>query len=112
MSDWIDVASTTEFESGATRLVDADDTMIAVFNIDGEFYAIEDVCTHDESPMLGCGLNPGELLDGEEIICPRHGARFSIKTGEVMAPPAYEPVATFPVRIRDNMVQVRDDRWD
>lgn len=112
MSDWIDVASTTELEPGATKLVDADDTMIAVFNIDGEFYAIEDVCTHDESPLLGCGLNPGELLDGDEIICPRHGARFSIRTGEAMAPPAYEPVATFPVRIRDNMVQVRDDRWD
>ena len=51
-------------------------------------------------------------VDGDQIECPRHGARFCIRTGEVMAPPAYEPVAKFPVRVENGEVQVRDDRWD
>ena len=82
MSDWVDVAAVSEFVPGSARLVDVDDTMIAVFNLDGEYFAIEDVCSHDGSPLLGCGLDPQDLIDGDEIICPRHGARFSIKTGE------------------------------
>ena len=51
------------------------------------------------------------IVDGS-IECPRHGARFDIRTGEVTAPPAYEPVDTFPVQVVDGLVQVRDDRWD
>jgi 3-phenylpropionate/trans-cinnamate dioxygenase ferredoxin subunit len=85
--------------------VDVDGVAVAVFNLGGEFYAIEDVCTHDGGDLAG-----GEV-DGDAIVCPRHGARFSIKTGEVLAPPAYEPIATFPVRVQDGMIQVRDDRW-
>ncbi len=80
--------------------------MVAVFNLDGELHAIEDICTHD-----GGELASG-VVDGDAIVCPRHGARFSIRTGEVLAPPAYEPVAVFPVRIEKGRVQVRDDRWD
>lgn len=112
MSDWIDVAGIDELPPGQGKLVEADDVAIAVFNIDGELYALEDTCTHDESPMLGCGLGPEEILDGDQVICPRHGARFCVKTGEALTPPAYEPVATFPVRIESGRVQVRDDRWD
>ena len=56
-------------------------------------------------------LASGELA-GEEIVCPRHGARFNIKTGEVTAPPAYEDVATFPVRMHEGKIQIKDDRWD
>jgi 3-phenylpropionate/trans-cinnamate dioxygenase ferredoxin subunit len=51
-------------------------------------------------------------VDGDQIECMRHGARFCIRTGAVMAPPAYEPVAKFPVRVEGGVVQVRDDRWD
>ncbi|MGH8312562.1 MAG: nitrite reductase (NAD(P)H) small subunit [Gammaproteobacteria bacterium] len=51
-------------------------------------------------------------MEGKVITCPRHGAQFDILTGEVLAPPAYEPVATFPVRVHEGMVQVKDDRWD
>ncbi len=106
MSDWVDVAPVGEIPPGASRVVEADDVMIAVFNLDGRYYAIEDICTHD-----GGELASG-AVEGEEIVCPRHGARFNIKTGEVTAPPAYEAVAVFPVRIHGGMVQVRDDRWD
>ncbi|MEX2352745.1 MAG: non-heme iron oxygenase ferredoxin subunit [Gammaproteobacteria bacterium] len=112
MSDWIDVASPAEFPEGDTRLVDVNDTMIAVFNIAGEYYAMEDTCTHDGSPLLGCGLEPADLIEGDQIICPRHGARFCIRTGEALTPPAYEPVTTFPVRIENSRVQVRDHRDD
>ena len=87
-------------------MVDVDDVMVAVFNLDGEYYAIEDVCTHDDGELTG------GCIEGDEIICPRHGARFSIKTGEALSAPAYEPVASLPVRVEGNLVQVMDDRWD
>ena len=106
MSDWIDVSPQQEFADGDWRSLDVDGALIAVFNLDGEYFAIEDVCTHDG------GILTGGALEGEEIVCPRHGARFSVRTGKVLAPPAYENVATFPVRIKGGMVQVRDARWD
>lgn len=106
MSDWVDVAKTSELEAGSHRVVDVDDVMIAVFNVEGEFFAIEDVCTHDGGELTG-----GEI-ENDVIVCPRHGAKFSIRSGEVLAPPAYEPVDTFPVRVQDGVVQVRDHRWD
>jgi 3-phenylpropionate/trans-cinnamate dioxygenase ferredoxin subunit len=106
MTDWVDVSAVDDFPPGAQRVVDVDGTEVAVFNLDGKYYAIEDVCTHDGGILTG-----GEVV-GEEIVCPRHGARFSITTGEALAPPAYEPVATFPVRVAAGRVQVRDARWD
>ncbi len=106
MSDWIDVAKADEVGLGDYRVVDIDDVEIAVINCDGRFYAIEDVCTHDGGVLTG-----GEI-EGCQIECPRHGARFSIETGEALTPPAYEPVAVFPVRIENGILQVRDDRWD
>lgn len=106
MAQWIDVAPEAELVPGTIKVVDADDVMIAVFNLDGSFYAIEDVCTHDYGQLTG-----GPVENGE-ITCPRHGARFDIKTGEAMCPPAYEPVNTFQVRVEQGIVQVIDDRWD
>ncbi|MCL7419474.1 MAG: non-heme iron oxygenase ferredoxin subunit [Methylobacter sp.] len=106
MSDWIDVIDQNALADGEHVVVDVDGTDVAVFKIDGRFYAIEDVCTHD-----GAEIASGEL-DGCEIVCPRHGARFCVKTGAVKAPPAYEDIDTFPVRIENGRVQVRDNRWD
>jgi 3-phenylpropionate/trans-cinnamate dioxygenase ferredoxin subunit len=106
MSDWYDVAAAQTFGPGQVRVVDVDGTHIAVFNIEGAYYAIEDVCTHD-----GGELASG-ALEGDQVICPRHGARFCVRTGEAMSAPAWEPTATFPVRVESGMVQVRDGRWD
>jgi 3-phenylpropionate/trans-cinnamate dioxygenase ferredoxin subunit len=106
MSDWIDVARVDEMADGECRLVDADGTRIAVFRIGDDYHAIEDVCTHDGGELAG------GCLDGDVIVCPRHGARFSVRTGEALSAPAYEPTAVFPVRIEQGIVQVRDDRWD
>jgi len=106
MSDWTPVCPVAELPPGSHRIVDLDGVPAAVFNLGGEFYAIEDVCTHDG------GILTGGPVEGECIICPRHGARFSIKTGEALSAPAFEPTATFPVRVVDGEIQVRDDRWD
>jgi 3-phenylpropionate/trans-cinnamate dioxygenase ferredoxin subunit len=106
MGDWTRVALVSEFPPGTRRVVELDDESIIVFNLDGVFHAIEDVCTHDRGELAG-----GELV-GCNIICPRHGASFDIRTGEVTAPPAYEPVAHLPTRINDGWVELRDDRWD
>ena len=106
MSEWTNVATTGDFGPDEYRVVDVDETAIAVFNLDGEYFAIEDVCTHDFGTLTG-----GCVEDGQ-ITCPRHGARFDIRTGEALTPPAYEPVTTFPVRVHEDIVQIRDDRDD
>jgi 3-phenylpropionate/trans-cinnamate dioxygenase ferredoxin subunit len=106
MADWINVAAASEFTAGTWRSVELDDTSVAVFNLNGAYYAIENVCTHDGGTLTG-----GEIIE-DEIICPRHGAHFCIKTGKALSPPAYEDVFVFPVRVVGNTVQVRDARWD
>lgn len=106
MPDWIDVAPQGELPPGEWVTVDVEGTEVAVFNVDGRYFAIENVCTHDGGELTG-----GDV-EGDVIVCPRHGARFSITTGEALSPPAYEDVPTFPVRIRDGVVQVRDARFD
>lgn len=106
MTDWIDVIAENALANGENIIVDVDGTDVAVFKLDGQFYAIEDVCTHD-----GAEIASGQL-EGDEIICPRHGARFCLKTGAVKAAPAYEAISCFPIRIENGRVQVRDNRWD
>ena len=106
MSEWIDVCPAEALAPGDFEVVDVGDTPIAVFNIDGEYLAIEDVCTHDGAELAG---GP---VEGDEIICPRHGARFCIRTGAALTPPAYDDVATFPVRIEAGRIEVRDQRDD
>ena len=105
MSDWVCVCAQSELLPGEHKLVWDGDVPIAVFNIDGGLYAIEDVCTHD-----GGDLVTGDM-HGFEIECPRHGARFDVRTGAVLCPPAYEPIEKFPVKIEDGVVFTRDDRW-
>jgi 3-phenylpropionate/trans-cinnamate dioxygenase ferredoxin subunit len=106
MSDWVRVCTTRDLLPGEFRIAFDGDVAIAVFNIEGAFYAIEDVCTHDGGELAG-----GEI-DGFEIECPRHGARFDLRTGAALCPPAYEPTAKFPVKVEDGVVYTRDDRWD
>jgi 3-phenylpropionate/trans-cinnamate dioxygenase ferredoxin subunit len=105
MAEWVAVARAEDFPPGAVRTLEIEGTQIAVFNVDGRFHAIEDLCSHEAET-----LSDGEVT-GDEVICPRHGARFSLLTGEALSPPAYEPVVTFPVRITEGMVMVKDDRW-
>lgn len=106
MAEWVNVAKAEEFAPGERRSIEIDGVHIAVFNLQGDYYAIEDVCTHDG------GILTGGRIEGDQIICPRHGARFCIKTGEALSAPAFAPTATLPVRIDRGFVQVKDDRWD
>jgi 3-phenylpropionate/trans-cinnamate dioxygenase ferredoxin subunit len=106
VSDWTTVCPIAELPPGSHHVVDVDGVQVAVFNLDAELFAIEDVCTHDGGVLTG-----GPVL-GDCIVCPRHGAKFSIRTGEALSAPAYEPTARLPVRVEGGMVQVRDDRWD
>ncbi len=106
MQQWTTAAGAAELAPGEHKVVDVDGVRVVVFNLNNEYYAIEDVCTHDGGSL------DGGCVEGDQIICPRHGARFCIKTGAALTAPAYEPVATFPVRVVNSEVQVRDDRWD
>jgi 3-phenylpropionate/trans-cinnamate dioxygenase ferredoxin component len=98
---WVPVAPAASIPAGDYTSVEVDGHFVAVFNVNGEFLAVEDVCTHD-----GEGLAGGEL-DGDVVVCPRHGARFCLRTGAALTPPAYEPVRTYATRIIDGMVEVR-----
>ena len=100
MDGWTRVCARDEMAPGEHRVVDADGTMIAVFNIDGHHYAIEDVCTHDGGRLTG---GPRE---GCRLVCPRHGAAFDLRTGAVLAPPAYGPLTTFAVREANDRIEV------
>ena len=106
MAEWITVAAQADFPPDTCRTVNVEGVPIAVFNVDGAYYAIEDLCTHEAET-----LSNGQV-ENREITCPRHQARFSLITGAALSPPAYEPVATFPVRIDNGMVQVSDNRFD
>ncbi len=91
---WVEVAAAGDVPPGAHRVFEVEARFVAVYNIGGELYAIEDLCTHDGNPLAD-----GPVED-HEVICPRHGARFCLRTGAALSPPAYEPVATFPVAVR------------
>ena len=87
------VAKKSEIAQGTTKRVEIDGQNVLLCNVDGEIYAIQDVCTHD-----GGALDQGELM-GERIMCPRHGAFFDVRTGDALTLPAIFPVQTFKVRI-------------
>ena len=98
----LDVCPADELPPGEVKIVHAGELSIGVYNLDGEFYALEDRCSHDDGPLCEG--------DWEEetcrVVCPRHGSAFDLATGMPRSLPAYEPVRTYPVRIVDGMVKV------
>jgi 3-phenylpropionate/trans-cinnamate dioxygenase ferredoxin subunit len=100
MANFVAVATRDEIPPGERKLFEIDGIFFAVFNVDGTYYAIEDVCTHDDGPLVD-----GDL-DGFEIECPRHGARFDIRTGAVLSFPAVTPVPAYPVKVEGDEVLV------
>jgi len=99
---WID-AGPANLGDGETRSLALGRRMVAIARSGAEYFAIEDVCTHDGAELTG-----GEI-EGAQIICPRHGARFCLRTGEALTPPAYEPVRVFDIRIDDGRLWIRAD---
>ena len=96
----IPVGAADEIPEGSVRIVQSGTLFIGVYRIDGELYAIEDRCSHDDGPLC-----EGDRA-GFDVICPRHGARFDIRTGRVLSLPATEDVEAFPVEVRDGDVFV------
>ena len=100
MAEYVKVGKKNEVAPGQARAYDVDGRSIAVCNVDGAYYAIDDVCTHD-----GGSLDQGHL-EGDQIECPRHGARFDVKTGRALTLPAVMPVQSYPVRLEGDDIEV------
>jgi nitrite reductase/ring-hydroxylating ferredoxin subunit len=100
MSKLIKVAETKDVSPGTAKVVQAEGRSIALFNVAGGFCAIDNDCSH-----VGGPLGEGELA-GEVVTCPWHGAKFNVKTGEVLGPPARKGVQSFPVKVQGNDVFV------
>jgi 3-phenylpropionate/trans-cinnamate dioxygenase ferredoxin component len=100
MTEFVKAASTNEIAPGQARLVIVKGGEIVLFNIEGEFFALQNACTHEEGPLA-----EGEV-SGHEVTCPWHGARFDIRTGEALTPPAYEAAARYNVRVAGTDIEV------
>jgi 3-phenylpropionate/trans-cinnamate dioxygenase ferredoxin subunit len=100
MAEWVKVAAVGELAPGDKKQIDLDGLAVALFNVDGQYYAIEDVCTHDGAPLAHGRFR------GDQITCPRHGARFNVRTGEALSMPAFEPVETYQVKVEGNDILI------
>ena len=97
---FVKVGKVGDVPPGTAKVFEVGDRFVAVCNVDGSLFAVDDVCTHDEG-----SLDQGEL-DGFEIECPRHMARFDVRTGEVKALPAVVPIDTFGVRVEGDDIEL------
>ena len=100
MADFLKAAETGDVPPGSVKAVEIDGRRIAVCNVDGEYYAVDDVCTHDGGP-----LGSGKLCDGQ-IECPRHGARFDVRSGRAVVLPAVLPIRTYALEVAGGEVRV------
>lgn len=98
--DFVEIGSLDQLPNGERLFVEVDDKAIVVFNIAGQLFAIGDVCSHDEGP-----LGDGEVID-YEVGCPRHGARFDVRSGKAIQLPAVADIPAYPVRIREGKVEI------
>ena len=100
MSKRVTVAKTSELPPGQSKSVQAEGQTIALFNVGGTYYAIEDTCSH-----VGGPLSEG-AVEGVTVTCPWHGAQFDVATGAVMSPPAGDPLKSFPVHVQGDEIQL------
>ena len=98
----VDVCPVEALPPGAMKLVSAGAVVLGVYNVEGELYAIEDRCSHDDGPLVEGDWEPDDAI----VICPRHGSRFDLRTGRPLTLPAVEPVQTYEARVEDGWVKV------
>lgn len=101
MASFVKVAHVSDIPEGTARCVEVDGERVALFHIEGEFYAINDTCSHAEA-----SLSEGKIT-GDKVVCPRHGAQFSVKTGAALSLPAFAPVDTYEVKREQDEIFVR-----
>lgn len=99
--EFVSVLKTKDLADGKMKAVNLGNEMVCIINLGGSFYAINNICTHEGGP-----LDEG-TLDGFEVECPWHGAKFDIRTGEVKAPPAEQPVPTYQIKIQGDEILIR-----
>jgi 3-phenylpropionate/trans-cinnamate dioxygenase ferredoxin subunit len=100
VAEWIKVAQVGDLADGQAKVFEVEAQRVAICRVGQQYFAIQDLCTHDNGP-----LGEGELV-GDLIECPRHGARFNVKSGEPVTLPAVVPVKTFPVKVTGKEVYV------
>ena len=98
----IDVGATSELPPNSVKIVNAGSITVGVYNLNGEFYALEDRCSHDDGPLCEGDWEPEACV----VVCPRHGSRFDLESGIPMSLPAFEAVPIFPVSVREDGVIV------
>lgn len=99
-AEFVEIAPVEDLPGGERLFVELENKPIVIFNIAGQLFAIGDVCTHDDGP-----LGDGDL-EGFNIVCPRHGAEFDVRTGKVVQMPAVVDIPAYPIRVVDGMIQV------
>ena len=100
MGEYVQAAKTNDVAPGAAACVDVRGTPIALFNIEGSFFAIGNTCTHRGGPLAEGSI------EGDEVTCPWHGARYRISTGEVLSPPAPAGVPKYNVRVQGDDIEI------
>ena len=100
MAGFVKVAKTGDVALGSAKMVEVGGKKIAIFNVDGKYYAIDNTCTHRGGPLAE------GALEGKEVTCPWHGAVFDVTTGEVLGPPAPKPVSRYEVRVSGKDIEV------
>jgi 3-phenylpropionate/trans-cinnamate dioxygenase ferredoxin subunit len=98
--EFVAIARQEDLPDGERLFVEIDGEPVVVFNIAGEYFAIADLCSHDDGP-----LGDGDL-EGYEINCPRHGASFDVRTGKVLSLPAIVDIPAYPIRIVNGQIQI------
>src|ERR671923_973499 len=99
--DFIKVAETKDIQATQMKAVEVAGEDICVANVDGKYYAIGNICTHEGGPLAD------GMLEGYEVECPWHGSKFDVRTGEVKNPPASEPEPVYEVKVDDNNILVK-----
>ena len=97
----VTVATVSDLKAGELAAFDVEGVRVAIANANGRFFAIDDTCTHEQ-----CSLSAEGTLDGTVVTCGCHGAQFDVTTGQVLAPPAFEPVKSYPLRVEHDALVI------
>lgn len=96
--EFYEIMPASELPNGERLFIEIEGNSLVIFNIAGQFFAIADICSHDSGP-----LGEGDL-EGFNVICPRHGAEFDVRTGKVVQLPAVDDIPAYPVQVRDGVI--------